>query len=544
MWRAVRAWRSSLSVSTSQDNLSEGGRVPAGGSAASRSARIGAWFGRFFDGVTRVVEKPRFELIFFGAIFLLLLAFTTWRPLYPNYDTYYALIWGSEIFSGELPFYEVFKTPTPHPLFNIYAGFFGLFGGATIKLILIASLAMYVGLLWGVFRLVKLQLGSLVGFVAVLVLLMRTDLMAFAFRSMLDIPFLLLIVWAAVLEVQKPRRGLAPLLMLTAAGLLRPEAWLMAGIYWLWLVLGHVRPKLDLPGQLPSIARLFWYALLVGSAPIIWAVSDYAVTGDFLYSFNSTSEVAEQVRRQKSLLGAIAALPGYVGGSEKIVNFWAGGAGFLLAFWAYRARMFMLAALAAVGVLTYLLIAIGGLSVISRYLVLPSIVLCIGVAFSLVGWAKLEGTARKIGIVLAILTVLLGIVRAPAYVNNFRALNTSTDDVSVKYSRVYDILENPKVRENVERCLPVVAFTHETVPIIRLLLDLPRQQVTPTTALDAAPTEGTQMLQTSALDPLQMTVVDRVLRKEWTGFHQPGFAFQGENRAWIVYTSCDTEDGS
>jgi hypothetical protein len=46
------------------------------------------------------------------------------------------------------------------------------------------------------------------------------------------------------------------------------------------------------------------------------------------------------------------------------------------------------------------------------------------------------------------------------------------------------------------------------------------------------------MIQTSALDPLQMTVVDRTLRKPWTGFAQPGFTFRGENRAWVVYTTC------
>jgi hypothetical protein len=46
------------------------------------------------------------------------------------------------------------------------------------------------------------------------------------------------------------------------------------------------------------------------------------------------------------------------------------------------------------------------------------------------------------------------------------------------------------------------------------------------------------LVQTSALDPLQMTVVDRVLRRQWTGFHQPGFKFRGENRAWIVYSTC------
>lgn len=497
-------------------------------------ARIAALLGWFEDKF----ENRKVEVGFFVGLFVLLVAFVTWRPMYPNYDTYYALIWGNEIASGQLPDYDVFKTPTPHPLFNIYTALVSLTGAAAIKILLYASLATYVGLLWGIFRLVKLQIGTLVALVTVLVLLARVDLMAFAFRSMLDIPFLAMIIWAAVLELQKPRRGTAPLVLLALAGLLRPEAWMIAGLYWLWLGLGYVKPKLDLPGELPSPAKLFWFAVLVASAPVIWLGADWIVTGDPLYSVNSTSEVANELNRQKSIFGALWVLPNLVGGSEKIVNVIAGTLGFGLAFYVYRARMLMLAALAAIGVATYLMIAIAGLSVISRYLVIPSIVLCFGVAFALVGWTKLEGTPRRVGVWLAILATLLVVVRVPGYITNFRELNTSTEDVSVRYSRIYNILEKPKVRAAVENCLPITSFTHETVPIIRYMLDLPKDQVPATTELDGPPTEGTQILQTSSLDPLQMTIVDRVLRKPWTGFHQAGFEFQGENRAWIVYTTC------
>jgi hypothetical protein len=34
------------------------------------------------------------------------------------------------------------------------------------------------------------------------------------------------VVWAAVLEARRPRRGTAVLVLLGLAGLLRPEAWL------------------------------------------------------------------------------------------------------------------------------------------------------------------------------------------------------------------------------------------------------------------------------------------------------------------------------
>ena len=196
--------------------------------------------------------------------------FTIFRHLYPNYDTYYALIWGDEIAHGHLPDYDVFKTPTPHPLFNLYTAVLSLTGGAAIQILLVISLATYVGLLYGVYRMVQLKIGTLVAFFSVLVLLTRSDLMAFAFRSMLDIPFLAMIVWAVVLELMRPRRGLAPLVLLSLAGLMRPEAWLLAGLYWLWLAVGHVRPNMELPGETPPIKQLVGYALLVVSAPIIW----------------------------------------------------------------------------------------------------------------------------------------------------------------------------------------------------------------------------------------------------------------------------------
>lgn len=494
------------------------------------------------ERLTVALERPRIEYGFFAGLFVLLVAFTLLRPMFPNYDTYYALIWGDEMWHLRMPDYDVFKTPTPHPLFNLYAMLLSPLGGAAVPLLTVLSLAMYTGLLFGVYRLVKLQVGVLVAFVTVLVLLTRTDLLAYALRSMLDIPFLLMIVWAAVLELVRPRRGLAPLVLLSMAGLLRPEAWLMAGLYWLWLAYGWVRPSADLPGDRPSIPALLGFGFLVVSAPAVWLAWDWIVTGDALYSVHSTSEVAKAVNRQKSLPEALAALPGFIGGSEKRVNAISGLAGFALALWVYRRQMLMLAALAAVGVVTYLLIAVAGLSVIPRYLVVPSLVMCFGVAFSLVGWERLTGRQRSVGIALAVGTLLLIAVRAPAYLTQARALNTSTDQVSVGYSRVIDIVEKPKVRAVIERCRPINAFTHESVPIIRYQLRAAKDDVPASTQLSAPPTGGVLLLQTSALDPLQMSVVTRTTRKPWTGFKQPGFEFLGENRAWIAYAKCGAKE--
>ena len=32
---------------------------------------------------------------------------------YPNYDSYYQLLWGQQLAHGELPDYAVFRSPTP-----------------------------------------------------------------------------------------------------------------------------------------------------------------------------------------------------------------------------------------------------------------------------------------------------------------------------------------------------------------------------------------------------------------------------------------------
>ena len=37
-------------------------------------------------------------------------------PTYPNYDSYYSLLWGREVLDLQLPGFEGFRVPTEHPL--------------------------------------------------------------------------------------------------------------------------------------------------------------------------------------------------------------------------------------------------------------------------------------------------------------------------------------------------------------------------------------------------------------------------------------------
>ena len=75
-------------------------------------------------------------------------------PTYPNYDSYYSLLWGREVLDLQLPGFEGFRVPTEHPL-AILAGIVlaRLPGGDRLFIALI--LATYLWLIWGVYRLAR-----------------------------------------------------------------------------------------------------------------------------------------------------------------------------------------------------------------------------------------------------------------------------------------------------------------------------------------------------------------------------------------------------
>src|SRR4051794_23463555 len=211
---------------------------------------------------------------------------------YPNYDSYYQLIWGQDLAHGHLPDYNVFRSPTPHPLSELVGLLLSPFGVAADRLMVLITLAAWVGLLWAIYRFTKHLLGALVAVVAVVVMLTRTDLEFFALRGVVDIWFLFFVFAAAAMEVNRPRRGMPVMVLLVLAGLLRPEAWVLAGIYVLWLL-----PQKGLRGIWP-------YVLLAAAAPVIWVAWDSIVTGKPLYSLSSTRETAGEFKRDRGVVEA------------------------------------------------------------------------------------------------------------------------------------------------------------------------------------------------------------------------------------------------
>ena len=170
---------------------------------------------------------------------LLLAALLLWAigGTVPNYDSYYALVWGRELLDGTTPSFEAYAAPTQHPLWLAVGALLGaVFGESADRALVLICLLCWVTFIAGAYRLGAVCLGRWTGALAAAFAAASASFLLYAVRGYVDMPFLALVVWAGVLEAQRPRRGLAPMLLLTLAGLLRPEAWVLAALYAAWLL--------------------------------------------------------------------------------------------------------------------------------------------------------------------------------------------------------------------------------------------------------------------------------------------------------------------
>src|SRR3954462_12873040 len=273
-------------------------------------------------------------------------------PTFPNYDSYYSLLWAREALHLDALSFDGYRTPTEHPLAILLGIPLVLLGEGGDRVLVFFSVASMVALAAGMYRLGRLSFGPLVGAVAALLVCTRFDFPFLAVRGYIDIPYLALVVWAAALELARPRRGLPVFLLLTAAALLRPEAWILIGLYWLWFA-----------WRAPWRARI-GYAALAAVGPVAWALLDWRVTGDPLFSLHHTGDTAEELGRASGLAAVPTSTQEFLVRLDKLPVVLGGIVGAALALWFAPRRAAMPAALFLSGVGTFVLVALAGLSVI------------------------------------------------------------------------------------------------------------------------------------------------------------------------------------
>jgi hypothetical protein len=382
-------------------------------------------------------------------------------PTYPNYDSLYSMLWGREILEGRLPVFDAYRAPTPHPLATFVGVLVAPLGHGAERVWIALCVIAFVALVVGVYRLTRTAFTPLVGLVAALLLCSRFDFAFYAARGYIDIGYMALVVWAAVLEAGRRRRGAPVLVLLALAGMLRPEAWVMAGLYFLWAAW---------PAGWADRVRL---AALAALGPAVWVVSDWIVTGNPLWSLTYTSSFAEELGRAQAAGSLPAAVWEFLLKLDKLPVVLGGILGLVAGALLVPRRIAIPLVVLVVGIATFLLVGLAGFSVIDRYLLVSSLMMIVFCAVALAGWTMLEEgtTLRRAWAGGAAVLVLAGVVLT-AFQLNLARLTGELAFRGTAHASLHDVLQHPRVRAGM-RCGPVNVPNHKLIPDVRWVEDLP-----------------------------------------------------------------------
>ena len=400
-----------------------------------------------------------------GAIWILLIALIVWA-VYGNghvgYDGMYSLVWGNDLVHGRSPDFETQLAPTPHPLAILGGAVLSLFGDAALPMFQAVIVVSFAALGWFAYRMGNALFSAAVGVLFLAILLTRKLLVVEVLQASIDIPFLALVLWAAFLEAQRPRRGAPVLVLLSVAGLLRPEAWLLAGVYLLYLL-----PVLAPPQR--------WrLGALAASAPVLWALFDLAITGDPLFSLHGTQDLAAQLDRPRELDTALETAPTYLKFTLYEPVMWGGIVGALMALYALYERSLLPAAVAGLGLLAFVVLGPLGLPLLIRYLLVPAAMLGLFCAVGVFGWLNLPrgATLRYAWGAGAVVLAAALILSIPDDSRRLRSVQAWTDLQREVQKDLHDVVSTPAAEASYRRCSPPMYVpNHRVVPLLAYLLE-------------------------------------------------------------------------
>ena len=319
-------------------------------------------------------------------------------------------------------------------------------------------------LVWGVYLLGTQCFGWPAGALAAFVVATREPFLSQGVRAYVDVPFLALVVAAAVLEARRERRG-TPVLVLLGAG------------------------RAAASGGVAARSRLCGVALARRSAPpaagepwrsrplraVLWAASDWVITGEPLFSFTNTRDTAETLGRPRGIEHVPEIMPRRLGEILRWVPLIGGAGGFVLAMAIARREARVPAAVAVVSGLGFVLIGIAGLSLLGRYLLLPAAMLSVFFGFAALGWLrwrKVRWRAVWLGAAAVLLVAFVGSTIS----HQSDRLDKLRDGIQLR-GRMQDDLraltEDHRVGPLLDSCGPVYVPNHRPVPVLAWYLDRP-----------------------------------------------------------------------
>jgi hypothetical protein len=388
------------------------------------------------------------------------LVFAWFGHAFLNYDTFYALVWGSDLAHGRTPDYSVPVAPTPHPLAELVGIMLTPFG-ATAEDLMLAIVLVALGMLAvGLFRLGQELFGVWAGLLAAAIIVTRVPVLSFGIRGYVDLPTAAFVVWAAVLEARRPRRGVPVLILLALAGLLRPEAWLYAGAYFVYLGL--------------PLRMLPWAA----AAPLIWLGSDLLITGNPLHSLTGTHDLAAELNRKTGITALPEVAPRRLGEILRLPELLAAAAGLVFALKWMRDRARLPLVIAVLNAIAFTAFALARLPLLGRYLFVAACMLAIFAGAGAFGWmASTDGRRiwRPVGVAaLAAIALFFPLQQVDR-------LDLLEEDIAARdriQADLKELVERPAVENALRACPRVYVPSHRLVPLISLWSDIrPRRIV-------------------------------------------------------------------
>ncbi len=473
-----------------------------------------------------------------GAVAIRLVA----GPGLVNYDTLYTLVWGRQIAQGTVPDLDVAIAPTPHPLATLGAillaplsslrvdGLHGELAAAAVAGIAYVALAL---LGWVVFALGREWFNAAAGAIAAAIVLTRVPVLDFGARAYVDIPYLVLVLGALLVETRRPRSGAPVLGLLMLAGLLRPEAWLFSAAYLVWLLAPGVRSSRrgGGPNRSAGWADAAPLIVLAAAAPLLWGLHDLLLTGDPLHSLTGTRDNAELLGRVTGIEHVPATLPRRLGEIlREPVLLAAAGGGLLVLAWHRDRRARLATAAGLLAIAAFCVLAAAGLPIITRYLLLASVVLALFAGAGVFGWRDLLPGAQRVWWArFGALALVVMLAFVPSQVQRIERLQDALGTQASIQERLGDI-----VRPGVP-CDPLTVPNRRPIPLLALWLE--RDPATIADAQTAPPADGTY-LRPSTAEVARDYILDRRDRNREVVPPPAGFAAVRENSAWQAWARC------
>jgi hypothetical protein len=493
------------------------------------------------SSLRRLATRSRTPLgIVVGAIALRLITAVG----FANYDTLYALVWGGQLARGQDPAYGAAIAPTPHPLIELLGFVLSPLGPHAVAEITVAlGFLALSGCGWVIYRLGGEWFGRAAGALAALIFLTRAEVLSYGVRAYVDIPYLTLVLGALLIESRHRRLQAGPagapvLALLALAGLLRPEAWAFSGLYWLYLMglmprALHSRIGGGVPWRERSCAEITRLTLLAVAAPLIWVLSDLAVTGDPLWSLTNTQHTAETLDRETGIAKVPQYIPRRIGEILRPVVLLAAAFGGVLSLMWLRRRALLGAGAGVLAVVVFAAFASIGLPINTRYAFLAAAILCIFAGAGVFGWTCLKREDPRRRWWMAGGFVLLVLLLAFAS-SNYHEAHRELRNLTRQHQIEGDLLSLVKDHAVNLRCGPVGVPNHAPVPLLALYLETsPRNVVSPEAGhithgvyVDPASKEIERDYVLDRRDPVEPVNVP------------PGFTESATNRSWLIFKRC------